>query len=65
MNSWQGETTGEIKIQYTIKNINNKNLMVSPLCTNVSTAVDLLHSYGWHKFSISYKRIFQITLTFC
>jgi hypothetical protein len=65
MNTGQGENTGEIKTQSTITNINNKKLMVSPLCTSVSTAVDLLHSYGWHKSRISHKIIFQFTLTFC
>jgi len=65
MNTGQGENTGEIKIQNTIKNTKNKKLMVLPLCTSVSTAVDLLHSYGWHKFRISYKSIFQFTSTFC
>jgi hypothetical protein len=64
-NTGQGGNTGEIKTQNTIKNINNKKLMVSSLCTSVSIAVDLLHSYGWHKFRISYKSIFQITLIFC
>jgi hypothetical protein len=39
--------------------------MVSHLCTSVSTAVELLHSYGWHKLSISYKSILQFILTFC
>lgn len=65
MNTGQGENTGEIKIKNTIKNSNNKKLMVSPVCISVSTAVDLLHLYGWYKFRISYKSIFQFILTFC
>jgi hypothetical protein len=64
MNTGQGVNTGKIQIQNNIKSINNKKLMVSPLCTSVSIAVDLLHSYGWHRFRISYKSIFQFTLTF-